>query len=76
LYIQHGGEPFEINLVGEILTVRPQADKSFDIFRGETKLSTLTYSIDKDTGAMVWETTELISSAYVKQMGELIEEKM
>lgn len=67
-------EPFEINLVGEILRVEPKADGSFDIFRGDSKLATLTPSIDDNTGGTVWETAELISSEYVKQIGELIEE--
>lgn len=67
-------EPFEINLLGESLRIEPQADESFDIFRGETKLATLIPGTDPVTGGVQLETTDLISSEYVKQIGELIEE--
>ncbi|SMC53130.1 hypothetical protein SAMN04488101_101131 [Pedobacter nyackensis] len=67
-------DPFEINLVGETLWVMPQADGTFQIFRGENKIATLTPSIDEATGSIIWETAELISLEYVRQIGELIEE--
>ncbi|MNR45746.1 hypothetical protein D3C85_1646280 [compost metagenome] len=54
--------------------VHPQDDGSFDIFRGESKLANLSPSIDDVTGGTQWETADLISSEYVKQIGELIEE--
>jgi hypothetical protein len=66
-------EPFEINLVGETLRVEPQADETLDIFRGETKWTTLIPETDPVTGGTQWETPDLIASDYVKQMGELIE---
>ncbi|WP_159452560.1 hypothetical protein [Pedobacter nyackensis] len=52
----------------------PQADGTFQIFRGENKIATLTPSIDEATGSIIWETAELISLEYVRQIGELIEE--
>jgi len=67
-------DPFEINLVGETLTVHPQIDGTYDIFRGDTQLATLSHAHDEATGGIQWETSALISSEYVKQIGELIEE--
>lgn len=67
-------EQFDINLIGETLTVYPQADESYQVFRGETLLATLIPNIDEDTGGTTWETYDLISSEYVQQIGELIDE--
>lgn len=66
-------EPFEINLLGERLMVHPQPDGSFQVFRGETKLATLIPNENSymDNG---WTSLDLISSEYVQQIGELIEE--
>lgn len=66
-------EQFEIILVGETLTIHPKEDETFHVFRGEALLAVIFPSIDKDTGAIVWETADLIDSDYVLQIGELIE---
>lgn len=67
-------ETFEINLVGEVLTVQPLDNDTFEIYRDEKLLATLTPTIDDHTGGTIWETADLIAPDYAKQIGELIEE--
>ncbi|WP_448104712.1 hypothetical protein [Pedobacter panaciterrae] len=66
-------EPFEINLVGEVLTVIPQPDGSFTIFNGDDLLGTIAPNYD-ESDALRWPTVDLMGVDYAQQVGELIDE--
>lgn len=66
-------EPFEINLVGEVLTVMPQPDGSFTIFNGDALLGTIAPNYD-ESDALRWRTLDLMAVDYAQQVGELIDE--
>lgn len=63
-------EPFEVKIIDEILTVHPQEDKSYQVFRGDTPLATLTPQVNES--GLTWETDDFIASEYVQQIGEMI----
>jgi len=66
-------EPFEINLVGDVLTVMPQPDGSFTIFNGDDLLGTIAPAL-QESDALRWRTLDLMAVDYAQQVGELIEE--
>jgi non-homologous end joining protein Ku len=64
-------EPFEINLVGQILTIQPRLDNAYDVFEGSEKLGVvLPVIINEETK---WTSKEL-DDDYARQIGELIDE--
>lgn len=64
-------EPFEVNLVGQVLTIQPRLDSCYDIFDGSEKLGTLCpIKVSEKTQ---WTSKEL-DKDYAKQIGELIDE--
>lgn len=65
-----GTDPFEVKIIDEILTVHPQEDESYQVFRGDTLLATLTPHLNES--GVTWETDDFISSDYVQQIGEMI----
>lgn len=65
---------FEIELAGELLTVKPQSDGSFDVWDGGRILGNLMPKI-KDDSSVEWVTNDLIGHDYAQQIGELITEK-
>ena len=65
-------EPYEINLVGEILTVQPEEDGTYLILRKSNQIARLYPDVTVD--GVQWETGDLLDPDYVKQIGELIEE--
>ena len=67
-------ETFEINITGDVLTVHPLEDGTFDVYQDGMLLGNLSPSIDEETGGVNWESADLIAPDYVKQIGELIEE--
>lgn len=66
-------EQFEIYLVGETLTINPQENETFQVFRGESFNATIFHLIDETTCSVTWATYDLISPEYAQQIGELIE---
>ena len=64
-------EQFELNLVGETLTIVTVAEGGYSVYRGNTFVANLTSDL-ADSG-VVWN-AEGISPDYAKQIGELIEE--
>jgi hypothetical protein len=65
-------DPYEIKIGGVHLTVRPNEDGTYVIFRGETRLAKL--SADDISGVIVWETDDWIDDEYATTIGEAIEE--
>lgn len=64
-------ESFEINLVGQVLTIQPRLDSAYDVFDGSEKLgSILSVSANGQTD---W-TSEELNADFAKQIGELIDE--
>lgn len=64
-------EPFEINLVGQVLTIQPRLDNAYDVFEGGEKLgAVLPVIINNETK---WTSKEL-NIDYAQQIGELIDE--
>ena len=63
-------EPFDVKIIDEILTVHPQEDGSYQVFRGDTPLATLTPHVNES--GVTWETDDLIASEYIQQIGEMI----
>lgn len=69
--MKHSGmEPFEIRIIDEVLTIHPQEDESYQVYRGDTQLVTLTSHFEKS--GLTWETDDFIASEYVQQIGEMI----
>jgi hypothetical protein len=66
-----GRAPFEVKIIDEILTVHPQEDGSYQVFRGDTPLATFTSHLSES--GVTWETDDFIASDYVQQIGEMIE---
>jgi len=64
-------EPFEINLVGQVLTIQPRLDQTYDVFEGEQKLGEV-HSISVN-GSTRW-TSKDLNDDYASQIGELIDE--
>ncbi len=64
-------EPFEVNLVGQTLTIQPRLDNAYDIFDGSEKLG-IVHAVSSD-GQTTW-TSEELGVDYAKQIGELIDE--
>jgi len=64
-------EPFEINLVGQVLTIQPRLDGNYDVFDGSKLLGAI-HPISSD-GQTNW-TSEELGNDYAKQIGELIDE--
>lgn len=65
--------PFEINLVGEVLTVMPNPNGTFTIANTRGLLGVIMPNISIDT-SIKWTTADLIDEDYAQQIGELIEE--
>jgi hypothetical protein len=65
-------DPYELKIGGAHLTVRPNEDGTYIIFRGETKLAHL-YP-DVTSGGTVWETADWIDDEYAAIIGKAIEE--
>ncbi|MDQ8004095.1 MAG: hypothetical protein REI64_04785 [Pedobacter sp.] len=64
-------EPFEINLVGQTLTIQPRLDGAYDIFEGSKLIGTvISVAVNEQTN---W-TSEELGNDYAKQIGELIDE--
>lgn len=66
-------ETFEINLGDELLTVQPLENETFQIFRGDRLLATVSPCTDEITNCLKWETPDLIPIEYLVQIGEAIE---
>jgi hypothetical protein len=66
-------EEFEINLVGQILTVQALADETYNIFEGQDLLCNIHPVESVDLG-VEWRSNDLVEQEWVKQVGELIEE--
>lgn len=64
-------ESFEINLVGQALTIQPRLDGTYDVFDGNEKLGAILPK-DGDTETR-WLSNEL-NADFAKQIGELIDE--
>ncbi|SOD11831.1 hypothetical protein [Pedobacter xixiisoli] len=64
-------EPFEINLVGQTLTIQPRLDGAYDVFEGSELLGAI-HPVSSD-GQTNW-TSEELDVDYAKQIGELIDE--
>ena len=64
-------EPFEINLVGQILTIQPRLDETYDVFDGNEKLGEV-HPIAVN-GSSRW-TSKTLNDDYATQIGELIDE--
>lgn len=64
-------EQFEVNLVGEILTVMLIAEGTYSVYRGNTFVAKLIAELG-DVG-VIWN-ADGITPEYAKQIGELIEE--
>ncbi|RZJ64177.1 MAG: hypothetical protein EOO47_27190 [Flavobacterium sp.] len=67
-------EGYEIELAGDVLTVKPQEDGSFEVFNGNSRLGNLTPKI-KDDLTNEWLSSDLIGYDYAQQIGELIFER-
>lgn len=65
-------ERFDINLVGDILTVAVQEDETYVIYQGDDQIGTLDPIWRDDE--LVWVSSDLISEDYARQIGELIQE--
>lgn len=65
--------PFEINLVGEVLTVMPNPNGSFNIIKGDSLLGAITPNMNEDA-IVKWTSSDFIAEDYAQQIGELIEE--
>ena len=65
-----GTGPFEVKLIDEILTVHPQEDESYQVFRGDTLLATLWPRLNES--GVTWEADDFIASDYVQQIGQMI----
>jgi hypothetical protein len=64
-------EPFEINLVGQVLTIQPRLDGAYDVFEGSKLIGAVNpVSVNEQTN---W-TSEELGNDYAKQVGELIDE--
>ncbi len=64
-------EPFEINLVGQELTIKHRLDNAFDVFEGDKKLGTVqAVIVDSESK---W-TSKDLNADFAKQIGELIDE--
>lgn len=66
-------EPFDINLAGEILSVLPQPDGSFTVFKGTEHVAVLRPDISKKMGTR-WHPCDGLDDQLAQQIGELIEE--
>lgn len=64
-------EQFEVNLVGEILTIMLVAEGTYSVYRGNTFVADLTAKFGES--GVTWY-AEGITPEYAKQIGELIEE--
>ncbi len=64
-------EPFEINLVGQTLSIQPRLNETYDVFDGNEKLGEV-HCISVDGGTR-W-TSEVLNDDYAAQIGELIDE--
>jgi|GEM_PF-2668035 len=64
-------EPFEINLVGQTLTIQPRLNETYDVFDGNEKLGEV-HAISVN-GSKRWTSKEL-NDDYAAQIGELIDE--
>lgn len=67
-------EEYEVELAGDILTVKPQQNGSFEIFNGDTRLGNLAPQIKSDLTNQ-WLSSDLIGYDYAQQIGELIFER-
>jgi hypothetical protein len=67
-------EEYEIELAGDLLTIKPQEDGSFEVFNGNNRLGNLTPKI-KDDLTNEWLSSDLIGYDYAQQIGELIFER-
>lgn len=65
-------DPYEIKIGGAILTVRPEEDGSYKVFRGETELAHLHPEVEDNK--TTWETYNWIDDEYAGLIGEAIEE--
>lgn len=65
-------EPFNITVGGEILTIHPLNDETFQVYQGNTFVAELTPHVDENAGT-VWTSADLISKEYLVQIGEAIE---
>lgn len=64
-------EPFEINLVGQLLNIKPRLDGAYDIFEGSELIGVVRpISANEETR---W-TSEALNIDYARQIGELIDE--
>jgi len=67
-------DEFEIELAGDLLTIKAQSDGSFDVFLGINSLGNIR-AITKDDMTNEWLSSDLIGYDYAQQIGELITEK-
>lgn len=64
-------DSFEINISGGILTVQPNEDGTYTIFNDVNKIANLYPDVTVE--GVTWGTADLISNAYVREIGRLIE---
>lgn len=64
-------ETFEVTVRGEVLTIKPMEDDTFQVYRDERMLATLTPTID--ALGIEWTSTDLIAPEYAQAIGEAIE---
>lgn len=65
-------EPFNITVGGDILTVHPLNNETFQVYHGDTFVSELRPHVDENAKT-VWTSSDLISQEYLVQIGEAIE---
>jgi len=64
--------PYEVKIGGATLTVRPQEDGTYLIYRNNLKLAQLVNKVSEH--GTIWETTDWIDDEYARQIGAAIEE--
>ena len=67
-------DSFELELAGDLLTIEPLENGSFDVFLGNNKLGNIEPQI-KDDLTTEWQSSDLIAYDYAQQIGELIFER-
>ncbi|MEN0095920.1 MAG: hypothetical protein AAGB30_11095 [Pedobacter sp.] len=67
-------DEFQVDIDGLVITIKPDEDGHFDIFKKGSKLGTIEPNI-MDDGNLVWSTADLMAISFAQKSGMAIEKK-